>query len=147
MTDPIPTTWATVADVKTMTGIDVTEAEVAQAQFCIDLVAGRLVEDRDRIGTRDQYWLKCAVAAQAPWIQSNPDVFERILLDTDGTGASSTKFGPDGLTYAPYTQKALRQVSWLRSRSLHVRQPGENRWNDGYDSEDNEPGWGPWRRV
>jgi hypothetical protein len=120
------TTWATTDDVKNTTGIEVTPAQLAQAATCIDLFAARLYEDKDRVGTRDQYWLKQAVAYQAAWLQANPDVFQRILLETNGTGPSSTKFGVDGLTLAPFAAKALGRVSWLRSRSLHIRSAAES---------------------
>jgi hypothetical protein len=143
------TTWATVADVKTITGLEVAQSTVDQAGFCIDLFAARLYLDKDRIGARDQYWLKCAVAYQAPWVQANPDVFERILLDTDGSGASTTKFGVDGLTLAPFAAKALGRVSWLRSRSLHIRSAAEtSHFGDDYDADD-QRGWygGPWVPV
>lgn len=143
------TTWATVADVKNIARADVTEDDVVSAGFCIDLFAARLYIDKDRIGARDQYWLKCAVAYQAAWLQANPDVFQRILLDTDGSGQSTTKFGVDGLTLAPFAAKSLGRVSWLRSRSLHIRSASESsRLADDYDDDD-ETGWrgGPWTPV
>lgn len=141
------TTWATPEDVKTITGADVSEAEVVQAGRSIDQFAKRLYLDKDRIGARDQYWLQSAVAYQAAWLVANPDVFQRILLDTDGSGASTTKFGVDGLTLAPFAAKALVNVSWLRSRSLHIRSAAENsRWSDFAD-DDSEVGWSPWRRI
>lgn len=141
------TTWATTDDVEAMTGVNVTQAEVNQAGFCINLFAARLYADKDRVGARDTYWLKSAVAYQAAWLQANPDVFQRILLDTDGSGSSTTKFGVDALVLAPFAAKALGRVSWLRSRSLHIRSAAESGQWDDFEDDNINPGWSPWRPV
>jgi hypothetical protein len=140
MTQPAQTTWATTEDVKNVTGIEVTSTELVQAGFCIDLFAVRLYEDKDRIGTRDQYWLMQAVAYQAAWLQANPDVFQRLLLESDGSGASTTKFGADGLVLAPFAAKALGRVSWLRSRSLHIRSAAEESFRT-WDFDNDDVNW------
>ncbi|MFD5089326.1 hypothetical protein ACFWMR_01900 [Amycolatopsis thailandensis] len=136
-------TWATVADVLKFTGKTVGEDKVTMAQANIDLVAGRLPADAERIGDRDQHWLKLAVAYQAAWLTAQPDVFER--LDVRSTGQSSASGEEGWLQLAPFAKWALKRVSWLGSRSLRVKAPYE-----GSDAQrvvygdDNDPGtWVP----
>lgn len=150
MTEPVQTTWATVADVLDTTDTTVTNAELKMAAATIDLFAVRLYADKDRIGLRDQHWLKQAVCYQAAWLTANPDVFQRFGIESDGgsglgAGSSSTKYATDAMTLAPFAAKALKRVSWLRSRSLHVRGAGEY-CGDG-EPEDAERGWSAWRPV
>jgi hypothetical protein len=117
------TTWATEADVETTTGVTITAAQLAQAAAVIDMEAGRTYLDVSRIGARDQYWLKLALCYQAAWLTANPDLFQRIEVEAEGTKGQLTKFSPTGLVLAPYAKRALKRVSWLKSRSLHVQSP------------------------
>jgi len=122
VTEPVQTTWATIADVLAFTNVTVGAMDLTQAAATIDLVAVRLYSDKARIGSRDQEWLKRAVCYQAAWIH-----------------------GPNSLRLAPYAEWALNRVSWLRSRSLHVRGAGEH--FDFDELGDGQPGWSPWRPV
>lgn len=122
-------TWATAADVVTYTTCtedEVTDADVTRAQATIDLVAGRLPADAARIGNRDQYWLKLALAYQTAWMLANPDMFERMDVTSTATGRSGGVLNPHALRLAPLALDALKRVSWLRSRSLRVRAPYES---------------------
>lgn len=121
----MPDTWATTTDVATYTRATVDTATLAVAQATIDIRAGRLPVDADRIGARDQYWLKLAVCYQAAWVNSQPDAFDRLDLTSSG-GAQSTSYAPSAMTLAPFAKDALRRVSWLQSQSLHVRAPYED---------------------
>jgi len=112
-------TWATVADVLNYTGKTVDGTAVTMAQANIDLVAGRLPADAERIGARDQHWLKLAVAYQAAWLPAQPDAFER--LDVTSTGQSSASGDDEWLVLAPFAKWALKRVSWLKSQSLRVK--------------------------
>jgi hypothetical protein len=136
-------TWATGADVLKYTGKTVDDDKVVMAQANIDMVAERLPADAERIGARDQYWLKLAVAYQARWLASQPDAFDRLDLTTTGQSSAS---GEDGwLVIAPFAKWALKRVSWLKSRSLRVRAPGEAADNRRVVyGDDNDPGtWTP----
>lgn len=123
MTTPNPTTWATTADVTTYTGVDVTTAQLIQASGTIDIAAGRTYADVSRIGTRDAYWLKLALCYQAAWLAAQFDAFQRMDIDSLGQSRSLTKFGPNAMTLGPHTKKALKRISWLKSRSLHIQSP------------------------
>ncbi|MFJ1764039.1 hypothetical protein ACIOD2_27240 [Amycolatopsis sp. NPDC088138] len=120
----MPDTWATAADVLTYAKSDVDDAEVLRAQAVIDTYTGLIPADADRIGSKDQYWLRLAVAYQAAWQAAQPDQFER--QDITSTGGSQSTQGTDTwLTLAPHAAQALRRVSWFGSQSVHVRAPNE----------------------
>jgi hypothetical protein len=110
----------------------VDDDDVLRAQATIDLRAGRLPADVAGIGTRDQYWLKLAVAYQAAWLVDQPDAFDRIEVTEAGGSTNKTIFTDSSLELAPFAKSALRRVSWLKSRSLHVR-AGDERNFSRYD--------------
>jgi len=112
--------WATVEDTTTMTGVTVTAAQLAQAQIVIDIFSGRTYAAEPRTGSRDKGWLKAAVAYQAAWITAQPDLFKRMDLTAVPGAAPVTG---TGMVLAPMAKFALKRVSWLKSRSLHVRSP------------------------
>jgi hypothetical protein len=121
----MPTTWATAADVLTYAAVSVDAAAVLRAQATIDMYAVRLPEDADRIGSRDQYWLKLAVAYQAAWQASQPDIFDRLDVTATGGKQAAQQGTPTWMTLAPHASQALRCVSWMGSGSFHVRAPSE----------------------
>ena len=119
--------WASTADVTSLTAATVTDAQLAQAQAVVELHAGRTFDATTRMGSRDVEWLRRAVAYQAVWQLGQGDVFSRL----DFTQVGKDKGTPvgiteTGMTLAPLARQALRRVSWLRSRSLHVRAPFED---------------------
>lgn len=113
--------WAQAADVLTYTGTSVTDAQVMQAQAIVDMFSARTYDAAARIGTRDLHWLKLAVAYQARWIVDQPDLFSRLDYATVPGASRPAEIKDDALLIAPLAKRALRRVSWLRSRSLHVR--------------------------
>jgi hypothetical protein len=117
------TMWATIVDVETITGVTVDAGELARAAATIDMEAGRTYDDVSRVGSRDAYWLKLAVCYQAAWLQAQPDAFQRLDIDDGNSGTGSSRVASRGLVLGPYAKRALRRVSWLKSRSLHVQAP------------------------
>lgn len=117
------TAWATIQDVLTYTGVTVTDAQLAVAAGTIDTHAARTYDDVSRVGTRDQYWLKLALCYQAAWMTAQYDAFTRLDIDALGQNRSMTHFNPNAMTLAPFAKKALKRVSWLKSRSLHIQSP------------------------
>lgn len=115
--------WAQADDVLAITGETVTDAQVMRAQAIIDLFTARTYDALPRIGSRDLYWLKQAVAFQAAWMLSQPDLYSRLDFATIAAGSRPVQLKENTLLIAPFAGKALRRVSWLRSRSLHVRSP------------------------
>lgn len=121
-------TWCTVDDVLLFTGKAVTDAQLAQASAAVELHIGRTyyetVSHPDggslKVGRRDREWLRRACAYQCAWMLAQPDMFQRLELEqANGVG----RLGNTALVLAPLARKALKRVSWLRSRSLHIRTP------------------------
>jgi hypothetical protein len=50
-------------------------------------------------------------------------MFQRMDIDSLGQSRSLTKFAPNAMTLGPNVKKALKRVSWLKSRSLHIQSP------------------------
>jgi hypothetical protein len=115
--------WAQADDVLTYTGETVTDAQVMRAQAIIDMFAARTYDALPRIGSRDLHWLKLAGAYQAAWMLSQPDMFSRLDFATISSGSRPVELKGATLWLAPLAARALKRVSWLRSRSLHVRTP------------------------
>ena len=121
------TTWATAADVTSLTGATVTDPQLTQANAAIELHAGRLYTDAvSRTGTRDVEWMRRACAYQAAWMLAQPDMFTRLEMQAISATGRPVPIIASALTLAPLARRALNRVSWFRSRSLHVRSPFED---------------------
>ena len=118
------TGWATTADVLSLTGMAPTQPVVDQANAMIEIAAGRIYTDAAaHTGTRDTEWMRRAVSYQAAWLPSQPDVFSRLELEAVAASGRPVPIVPTALTLAPLAKRALNRVSWIRSRSLHIRSP------------------------
>lgn len=118
-----PQSWATVTDVLNITGQTITGTQLVQAQAIIDMAAGRTYLAAPRTGTRDAYWLKLAVAYQGAWMTGQPDIFSRLDIQAlPGTGRP-VPLGPNAIMIAPMAKWALKRVSWLKTRSVHILSP------------------------
>jgi hypothetical protein len=114
-------TWATPQDVIDCTRVSVTDDVLRQAQKNIEVFSGRIYLDTDRIRTRDLYWLGQAVAYQAAWIAGQFGLETRLDATQIQQDQVSSTLKEDGLTLAPMAAKSLRRVSWMRSRTVHIR--------------------------
>lgn len=113
--------WATAGEVESITGQAVTAGQLAVGQSVIDLHANRTEGASGVISARDLGWLKAAVAWQAVWQKDQPGFSARSDVTTSTTdGQSNTYRGPDSITLAPLAQRALKNVSWKKSRSLRT---------------------------
>lgn len=117
--------WASAQDVINTTGVSVTEQQLAQAQSDIEIFSGRIYPDSDRLRTRDLYWLGRAVARQAAWLAGQYGLETRLDATQIQQDGVTTTLQGDGLVLAPMAARALRKVSWMRSRTIHVRAPIE----------------------
>jgi hypothetical protein len=113
--------WASAQDVIDTTGVTVTEQQLVQAQKNIEVFSNRIYPDSERMRTRDLYWLGQAVAYQAAWLAGQFGLETRLdATQIQQDQVSSTLTG-DGLVLAPMAARALRRVSWMRSRTVHIR--------------------------
>jgi len=117
--------WATADDVTKATGATVTEPQLVQAQDDIEIATGRIFLDTPRLRQRDLYWLGKAVARQAAWIVGQFGLEVRLDVTTTKQDGGATTPTSDGLVLAPMAARAIKRVSWMRSRSIHVRAPIE----------------------
>ncbi|WP_326779720.1 hypothetical protein OG481_02160 [Streptomyces longwoodensis] len=113
--------WATAQDVIDATGVSVTEQQLAQAQSDIEIFTNRIYTDTPRIRTRDLYWLGRAVARQAAWLAGQFGLETRLDATQIQQDQVSTTLQGDGLVLAPMAKRALQRVSWMRSRTVHIR--------------------------
>lgn len=130
--------WCTLNDVLQITGQSATEEQLAQAQMIIDIYSHRTTAQLGRIKPRDLKWLMRALAYQTIWQAAQPDFltktgFESVSQD----GFSGRLFNKSGNNLGPLAEKALKNCSWLRTRSLRPKTP----FTDGdYDMELNPLG-------
>lgn len=125
------TTWCVPADVLQLTGVTVDQPQCYQGCAVIELHTGRtyveMMSNPDngqvKIGRRDLEWMRRAAAYQTAWMTGQPDVFTRLDMDALSAGSRPIQLKDRALTLAPLARKALARVSWLRTRSLHVRSP------------------------
>lgn len=141
--------WATAQDVIDATGVSVTDQQLAQAQSDIEIFTNRIYADTPRIRTRDLYWLGRAVARQAAWLAGQFGLETRLDATQIQQDQVSTTLQGDGLVLAPMAKRALQRVSWMRSRTVHIRSALEGGGpllaDPLADSSDDAMVWTPYR--
>lgn len=116
--------WATEAEVLALTGVEVTDDQIVQAQGLIDLYAG-VVEGVADLTVRDTRLLRMATAYQAVWMASQIDVLSRTAVRSlDQDGVRVVPADPADLFYAPLARQALAQLSWNRRNGTREVRPG-----------------------
>jgi hypothetical protein len=114
--------WATTAETLTYTGIEVTDAEIAQAQAIVELFAD--VTEDATLSTKNSRLLKMAVAYQAAWITEHPDLFTHVDVSTMlQDGLQFVSGHENAFVLAPFARRAINRLSWRRNRSIKVRRP------------------------
>ncbi|MFD4830140.1 hypothetical protein ACFWPV_09835 [Streptomyces uncialis] len=140
------TAWTTTADVATVTGATVTDTQLSRAQASIEMFSNRIYTDTPRIRPRDLHWLGLAVAYQAAWEAGQYDLNTRMdstQVQQDGIVAN---FEDRAMSLSPRAKWALQRCSWMRSRTVHLRTPFENRgrYSDPLaESADDQQRWTP----
>jgi hypothetical protein len=125
----VPTTWATTQDVLDLTGVTVTDAQVAMATAVIEMDGGaRLAKLDDKyVSDRNFDWLRRAVAYQAAWMVAHPDYFTRMDLVSLAQDGPSAVFRRDSMVLAPLAKRCLGRLSW---RGIRTLTPSVNRTVD-----------------
>lgn len=114
-------TWASLDDVRLRTGEEVDEATLLQAQDIIELFTGYTFAATEQISERNLRLLNRAVAYQAGWIPSRPDLFTHMETDQSSqSGTSFTKGHENAELLAPFAIRCLRRTTWSQ-KPLHVR--------------------------
>lgn len=154
--------WATTAETLAYTRITVTDEELDSAQAMVELFADvtEASSDAGNISPKNLRLLKLAVAYQAAWMTSQPDLFTRSdvgLMTQDGISFTSPHANSGIL--APMARRAIDRLSWRRNRNQRIRPMQPNNittgtledatYSDPYSYptnndaslEDNIPGW------
>lgn len=137
--------WATVAEVKDITGETVSDRDRATAVGIIETLTG-VFEGADRPDTtdRDKAWLKRAVAYQAAFVKDNPDLFSRNDVTSAGQDGQSANFrNVDAHILAPLARKAIRRLSWRQTTRKGDRASTSTRVNVLSEEYDDSLPWRP----
>lgn len=130
--------WATIADVKAVTGLEPTAEQLAMAVFTLETMTG-LIEavDRPDITDRDRHWLKLAACYQTRFVIENPDLFSRLDVTSAAQDGQSANFrNPDAHLLAPLARKSIRRLSWralTRPGDRAPREAANNVLSEEYD--------------
>ncbi len=128
------TAWATLADVKNLTGLDLTGATIAlpwggttdgdgliaQAQGVIETFED-VGPDQYPIGTEglsdaDREHFRKATAYQTAWMRGQYDLMTRAdATQVAQDGLSFSLSSPDGVVLAPLARRNLNLLSWNKS--------------------------------
>jgi len=144
--------WATEAEVLSITGVTVTAAQLAQANSVITIFANR-TEDAV-LSDRDLYWLKQATCWQAAWQKDQAGYTTRhAVTEVTQDGMQLVYSGGDtpnlaSVTLAPLAQRALKNTSWKGSKTLRIRPVNEDSLsvNTNYRLESNDDLF-PWQPI
>lgn len=116
-------TWTTPAQASNWTRTALDQADLDSAHPIIEMVAGVTLEVA-YLKPRDRRLLAYAEAYQAAWMQANPDVFARMdVTQVVQDGIQYSQADPDAMVLAPLAARALRRLSWRRSRSTQALTP------------------------
>jgi hypothetical protein len=137
--------WATSQQVDA-TGVAVTQQQLAQAQASIEMFCNRVFADTPRIRPRDVHWLGQAVAYQAAWEAGQYDLNTRLDANQVQQDGIVANLNDRAMMLGPRAKQALQRVSWMRSRTLHVRSPFEAGRGGGSvlaEASDDQQTWSP----
>lgn len=137
--------WATAADAKAITGVDVTATERNIAAASLETMIGLIEEvDRPDISDRDKRFLKLACAYQAAFVHDNPDLFSRADVSSASQDGESAAFrNPDAHILAPLARKAIRRLSWRGLTRPNDRAASRTRPNVNSEEYDDSLAWRP----
>lgn len=114
----------TIPEVQAVTQVQVTDDDIVQAQFVVDIIGDVDLDSAQavgKLGTRDLSLLKRAVAYQAAWMQGQIAYHERT--DVTRIAGSASNGGIDvrdelSLLLAPLARQCLSRVTWKRRSTM-----------------------------
>jgi hypothetical protein len=140
--------WTDTATVLSVTGVEVTDQQILQAQADIEIFTNRTWDDTSRIRARDLYWIGRAVAYQTAWRAGQFGVESRMDQTAQSQDGVSATLGADAVVLGPMAARAINRLSWRRSRTVHIRSPfvDGSSWlgpNPLYEANDELEVWQP----
>lgn len=145
--------WATPEECAAITGTTPDDATLVLAHATIRAHINRTeAEVAALVVARDLEWLREAVAWQAAWLPGQPGILQRVGVqgvNQDGLNAQYRSAADQ--VVAPLAQRALKNLSWMGSRSLRTstRTPRASGGGDAgltaesWPTTDPEHGWQP----
>jgi hypothetical protein len=134
--------WATAVEVLDLTGETVTAADLAVAEDDIALHTGILPDAT--VHDRDAAWLLRAVAWQAVWLAGQPGNTERSsVTSVSQDGMSAVLQDPTAVILAPRARRALKNLSWMGTRSVRIEPPVENTFQPWDTIDPPDDAWSP----
>jgi hypothetical protein len=116
----------TIAQIKTLVGVDVTQQNIVEAEADVDRVAGIDLDDAGQVGRlrdRDLKLLKWAVTYQAAWLSTQIDRHARLdVVEISGATSDGGIKTRDELTLqlAPLCRSNLERISWKTKSSKRL---------------------------
>lgn len=107
--------YATLIKVKELTGADVDDDLIRQAQAIVEVVSGRPETLVTKPG--DRAWLEYAVCWQCAYML-NTSVFDQANVKKVEQDRSMVEFGDQLFAVSPLVMEAVKRVSWNKSRSI-----------------------------
>jgi hypothetical protein len=121
MSAPTGGTWCTLDDVEAITGVTVTEGQLAAASSVVTVYANRSPDVAGSLLARDVYWLKQACAWQARWQAQQPGYDQKSSVTSVNQDNTQVAFGAEWqIVLAPLAARALKNLSWKGSRTVRV---------------------------
>lgn len=114
-------TWATAADVLSLTGKVVEDDVIQMATGIVEMNSGILQAATSGVtspGTRNLEWLRRAISYQAAFMVEYPDYFSRMDVSTFTQDGASAALKTDALTLSPLAKKCIRRLSWRGTRTI-----------------------------
>lgn len=143
--------WADADQVYAFTGREVSPESLALAQTMIEMFSGTTegasAEGVELISSRNLRHLSMAVAFQAVWLDSHPDVLQ--TMDVEGVsqdGLSAQYANVNAHLLAPMASRCLNRLSWRREirvgRSRYAQRAAD-RGNRDSAVADDQYEWSP----
>lgn len=112
--------FVTTDDVLRITGTAVSNDQITVAQHIIEMASNRRSKASGDMTSRDLHWLKLAVAYQSAYIDKHDELFTMADVESLSQGDFSVSFrgNAEEALIAPLARKALKNVTWMRSRSI-----------------------------
>lgn len=139
--------WATLADVREVTGSGAEAVELAAADSVISIYANRTSDAAEAMSSRNLHWLKVATCWQTVWQRDQPGFdSQQVVASFSQDGESVSYTGEWNLTLAPMAARALKNLSWKASRTIrtpNARVPAGRSADFLNEASDWHSGWRP----
>ncbi len=134
--------YASPADVEIYTGKTVTSDQIEAAQAIVEIYSRRSENASEFFSEKDERILKQATSYQAAFMLTNNvfdigDIYALSQGDLTVTYKNLETSSADSKVLSPLARKAIKSLSWMKSRSVRV----ESDFTSRIDDEDEYLDW------